>query len=308
MRVVLGFELPGEIVEGAVQVGAAQAGRPLRQARPVRHPADGEAKAARVAHGGRRNDGEVAMAGRKLREGAALARLGQREAHLLDQFVGRARRHQHALEEFARGQGAAPPGVAQHHLAAQRQQHQRNLGAGVGMGHRAAHGAAVAHLEMRDEGEGLRQQRHFPRQARAPFHARLRGCRAHGQHAAFAAHEVQFVGARDVDQHAGLRQPHVEHGHQRLAAGQDPRLGPERLELLHGLVGGFRAHVVEDRRLHRATPRRASKRCHHEPEGVAPLPPACRPSCSNSCRSTILAAPSSMRPPTAATLPETSAS
>ena len=52
MRVVLGFELPGEVVEGGGELGAAQAGRPLRQTRPVRHPADGETEAARVDHGG----------------------------------------------------------------------------------------------------------------------------------------------------------------------------------------------------------------------------------------------------------------
>lgn len=44
MRVVLRLQLPGEVVEGVVEVSAAQAGGPLREPRPVGHAAHGQAQ------------------------------------------------------------------------------------------------------------------------------------------------------------------------------------------------------------------------------------------------------------------------
>ena len=56
----------------------------------------------------------------------------------------------------------------------------------------------------------------------------------------------------DVDEHRGLHQPHVEHRHQRLAAGEQARVVPRLGKGLQRLLLVVGAQVVEGRGLHRS--------------------------------------------------------
>ena len=248
------------------------------------------------------------MAHRELLEAVAGARPCEREAHGFDHLVVAARRRQHAGEEVGGLERAAPFRTSQQNLAFEREQAQRQFGRRVGMGDRTGDGAAVTDLEVRDVRERQRQQRQFLRQARPPFDAGLRGGGADVQPAGVDAHLGQRGRARDVDQPLRLRQAHVQHRHQRLAAGEDARVAAEFGERGHRHLGTVGALVVECGGLHDFAPKKRpmrntrTTRCHHV---NAAAPVAWRPSDSNSCASTMRAAPSSMRLPTAATLPPT---
>ena len=212
--------------------------------------------------------------------------------HALEEVLGR----EHAACASSMRSTTSPPSASKH---------QRQFGARVGVGDRAAHGAAVADLEMRDVRERQRQQRHFLAPASAR-HSTL-ACVAAAPTASMPpSRRARSPGRRCARcrSAAGLRQPHVQHRHQRLAAGQDARV----VAVLRRAARPLR------RRCRRARNRRPPASLRHPQRaaaGAATSAPqarrACRrparPSCSNSCRSTILAAPSSMRPPTAATLP-----
>ena len=115
---------------------------------------------------------------------------------------------------------------------------------------------------------------------------------------------IEFVSARDIDQQLGLRQPHVEHRHERLPARQNARTFAMALQQRGRLLGAVGTHIVKHGRFHERTPRRCKSRCHHDARAATP-PEACRPSDSKSCATMSRAALSSMRLPTMATLPPT---
>src|SRR5205807_113412 len=78
-----------------------------------------------------------------------------RKANRADQLIRCARGGQHALLELARGKHARAAPRAQHDLAFQHGERERQLRGRIGMGDRAAHRAFVAGLEMSDERQRL---------------------------------------------------------------------------------------------------------------------------------------------------------
>ena len=307
MQIVLRFELPGEVVDRIAQPRAFES-RPAFRARSVRDPADGEAYLVVAYHRRGGDDGKVAVPLGKFRERVTDSLAAQGIAHFLDQLVGSARREQHALEEFLRPQRTSLRARAEHHLPLQREQGEWQFRARVRMCDRPAYRPAVADLKVCDVRKRLPQQGHFIAEPGAPFDARLGGGRADGERTVGDARIGELRRTRNVDEHPGLGQSHVEHRHERLPAGENSRILAGLGQHFERLVGAVGAHVIERGGLHRRTPRRRRSRRHQLSCAIGAPPAACRTSCSNNCRSTIFAAPSSMRPPTAATLPETSAS
>ena len=213
----------------------------------------------------------------------------------------------------AAGKRAGAAARAQHDLAAERREAQRNLRARIGMGDRAAHGAAVAGLEVADEGQRAGEQRELRRKLRPVLEPVLgdRGADLDLVAQDLVTHDLDVIElgkARDVDQYRRFEKAQVEHRHQRLPARH--HLGVlavlcEEGERLRDIV---RAHIVEAARFHGASAR-PNRRRHRLRLGGAVAPPLAagaarrRPSRSKNCRMMTCVAPSSSRPPTAATLP-----
>src|SRR5450759_2396844 len=106
----------------------------------------------------------------------------------------------------------------------------------------------------------------------------------------------------DVGEHFRARKPHRQHRQQRLTTRDHARIIAVFGECCMGFGERLRADVVEAGGLHARLPNRRAKR----PSFGGP--PMWRASATKNCRITILAAPSSRRPPIAATLPPISAS
>ena len=106
----------------------------------------------------------------------------------------------------------------------------------------------------------------------------------------------------DIDDDLRPHEAHRQHRQERLSAGDDARivavLGKDRAHF--GDI--IRADIIEARRFQAPLPNRRANRLR------LGGPPAWRASAVKNCRITILAAPSSSRPPTDATLPPISAS
>jgi hypothetical protein len=150
------------------------------------------------------------------------ARRHGRQLDLDQDLVGRERGAQQPGEEVLGLDPARAAPAARVHARAQRQHHRGQLGRGVGVGHAAAHGAAVADLHVRDAGQGLVEQRRALGHQRALLgRALARG--GADAHAAGRARldERQPGHAVDVDQRGRLGQAEVHGRHQALAAGQD---------------------------------------------------------------------------------------
>ena len=202
---------------------------------------------------GDRDDGEVAVTAVDFAErGAAVAR--DRKAHRDDQLVGLAGGREHVELEFGGGKDARAALRAQHHLAFERRQRQRNLRARVGVRDRAAHRALVAGLEVADVRQRDRQQRQLGGKLRPGQQLVLRHRGADLDLVAEIADLVELRHAGDVDEQAGIDQAQVEHRDQRLAAGQHARLVAVFGEQRDGLVDAVGPHIVERTRLHRAPP------------------------------------------------------
>jgi hypothetical protein len=110
-----------------------------------------------LGQGGDGDDGEIAVPARHLAERGAAGR--DRKAHRGDQLISLARSREHALLEFAGGKHTGAPARAQHDLAFEQRERQRNFRGGIGVRDGAADGALVAGLEVADEGQRGRQQR-----------------------------------------------------------------------------------------------------------------------------------------------------
>src|SRR5205085_11893870 len=109
----------------------------------------------------------------------------------------------------------------------------------------------------------------------------------------------------DVDNDLRPREPHREHRYERLPARDHARvfaLGREHFVRIGERLG---AHVIEPRRLHARPPNNLRSQA-KKPEVAGPS--ACRASAAKNWRMTSRVAPSSSRPPIAATLPPISAS
>ncbi len=172
---------------------------------------------------------------------------------------------------------------------------------------RAAHGALIACLEMADERHRRRQQRKLRLEARPGQQAVLRHRRPDLDLTADFADFGEFGDAGDIDQHRGLEQPQIEHGQQRLTAGEHASIVAMLGQNFGRLVHRIGAHVIEGMRFHAPPPTsersQPTSRCHAELRGAAASGFNCRASRSKNCRMMIAAAPSSRRPPTETTLP-----
>ena len=237
-------------------------------------------------------------------EGVARTFLPQREPDRHHHLVGLAGGVQQAELEI--GSGELPGGAfgTQDHRSGQGRKAQRQLGAGVAVGDAAADGAAAAGLEMADMGQGLGEQRRSRREFRPRQQARLRGSRADLDVGGVQAHVIQLLDVGDVDEHLGLDQTEIHRRHQRQAAGDDPRVLAVAREASQRLGQTARADVFESAWLHRAIPSNWSRRRHQdraaEETSGAPVD---APSLWKNWFISTRAVPSSMRAPTAATLP-----
>ncbi len=220
----------------------------------------------------------------------------------------RARRH-HAGEEILRRHPPAPFGAAQMHLASERTQHQRQFGAGVGMRDRSADGAPAPGLDV----AGPWQRQRYQLQAVAKFRpfeqSGLADARPDRHRSAVAPDAIEVGKPHDVDQGFWLGQPHVEHRHQRLSAGDDAGIAAFLAEHAERLVEMFGAHVVEGGGLHDCPPNRRRIFVNRETRAASgAAPPAVRASEAKNCPIITRAAPSSRRPPMLASLPPIAAS
>src|SRR5262245_18082187 len=119
----------------------------------------------------------------------------------------------------------------------------------------AADRALVAGLEMADERQGGRQQGKLPRKRRPCQQPALSNCGADLDPAIELANDIELGNARDIDQDDGLDHTQIEHGQQRLAAGENWRhvavLGQDRDRFLDRI----RPRIIERTRLHRTVSR-----------------------------------------------------
>ena len=191
------------------------------------------------------------MAARDLLEGDALA-LDDRKAHGRDQFIGAARGGEHVLLKRLGGDDALAALLrAQHHRTAEHRERQRQLRTRIGMGDGAADGAPVAGLEVTDERQRRGEQRQLLFELR-PIHQRvLRHRGADLDHVAAVGDAAERRKPRNVDQHAGLDQPQIEHRNERLAAGENARVVAVFGEQFQHFVDRIGPDVFERTRLHR---------------------------------------------------------
>ena len=118
------------------------------------------------------------------------------------------------------------------------------------MAERAADGAAVAGLPMADVHDGLMQQRALRLDEVGEFEVALARHGADLERPAALLDAGHALDQVEVDDMVGLHEAHVEHRHQRLAAGQE--LGVVELaQQAHGLGKRFRIVVLKGWRLHR---------------------------------------------------------
>ena len=212
--VVAGAERPGEVVERVVERAPFEE-RPVARRRPVGDAADGQPHALPVDNRRAGHDGEIAVAAPDLREGVALAGAALRIDHGLDQLVVRLVGQHHAGEEVSAGTRRDLRRAPKPDLASERDEAERDLGARVGMGDRAADRAARAGLQVADPGQRGGQQRQLVRQG--PAGRAVAACRTPAgmtMASASATIVAQRLDAHDVDQHGGLGEAHVEHRQQ----------------------------------------------------------------------------------------------
>ena len=161
---------------------------------------------------------------------------------------------------------------------------------------------------MTDPGERTGEQRLTPREIGMPLQLRLSHGGADAQRLAIVVDTAQRIDLHDINQQARAREPHRQHRHQRLAAGDDPCVAAFLAQRVQSLVDLADAQIIERRGLHRPTPISASSRRIALINGEPRLPLALLASASKNWPMTTLAAPSSRRPPIEATLPPTAAS
>ena len=180
------------------------------------------------------------------------------------------------------------------------------------MGDRTAHRPPAAGLVMADMGKCRVHQRQLAGDTVPPLERALPRGGADFHDSVVLADIVEIVDAGNVDQHRGLDEAEVEHRHERQTAGEDARLVAGAVEARDRLLGRHGADIVEGARFHRPIPSAASKRCHQvaaaaSASGASAGPPArTEARRSKNCRTSARAAPSIIRPPIAATVPDTS--
>ena len=138
---------------------------------------------------------------------------------------------------------------------------------------RAANGAAIARLGVADPGQSRGQERLLGAQIGLPLEFALANGGADADHAAAGLDTFQSRQVHDVDDDTRFGQAHVQHGNERLSAGEDAGVCAFLPEHVEGLLDALGAHIVECRRLHSFLRNIRSKR------PITPLrclpPPAC---------------------------------
>ena len=120
------------------------------------------------------------------------------------------------------------------------------------MGDRAADRAPAARLGMTDPGERRSEERLARSEIRSPLKLALPHGGADAERIAGALDAAQFRDAHDIDDDAQLRDAHVEHRHECLAAGKNAGLRTLPMQDIERLVEALGAHIVERRGLHRS--------------------------------------------------------
>ncbi len=169
-------------------------------------------------------DGEIPVPAGELFNREARPRTPHREAHGSEDLVGCHRVLPQAGEELARRDLAGAARRHRFHLRVERQRHRGILRRRIGVGDRAAERAAGTDLEVADVWGRQRQQWH--RVGHLVVHPD-EGVRRGRPDANFAVAQVdsdELVDPRDVDEVVEMREPHGEHGHQALTAGEDLRV------------------------------------------------------------------------------------
>lgn len=178
--------------------------------------------------------------------------------------------------------GGVPPSTLQSFCAHPERvllgQAQWYLGGWVGMSNRATDRSPISNLKVGDVGKGKRQQRGG---IRVGLKLRLCHCRTDPHFLGTDLNRREGFAARDVNQQRGLRKPHVQHSHQRLTASKNPGTFAEAVQKLRRSFSAVGTDIVEQWWFHFVTPRRISRRRHHETV-ASPSPEACRPSDSKS--------------------------
>ncbi len=96
-----------------------------------------------------------------------------------------------------------------------------NVRRGVGVGERAADGAAVAHLVVADVGSGFGQQPGLAEHERVDLDVAVAGHRTDREVVACIADVLEIVQAVDVDEHRRRREAEPHERNERVAAGDE---------------------------------------------------------------------------------------
>ena len=128
------------------------------------------------------------------------------------------------------------------------------LGGRVGVGDRAADGAAVANLEVADELDRLGEERRVGGDRRVTLDRRLASDRADRDLAVLALDAVELGDAVHVDQMREARQPQCQHRHEALAAGEHLGVVAVLTQESDDIAGGLGRVVLERRWLQLVPP------------------------------------------------------
>ena len=190
------------------------------------HAAEGERRAGDFAGGvflkQRRggDDGEIAVAAGKFDEGGTVPRRPGGKDRASEKLVGPERRGHIGDRERGKIDGARAALAGDRDFGVERSGDRNQLCRRIEMAQRAAERAAVAGLAVPDPGR-------WPRASAGSGGTPVRRirCRAHAsspdlQRAILLADIAQAVDAVEIDHVIGQHVAHIEHRHQRLAAGQ----------------------------------------------------------------------------------------
>ena len=201
--------------------------------------------------------GEVTVAAGELFDRVPAAATPHREGDAGEDLVVRQLGAPRPGEELRRRDGAGTAWRLRFELRVEGQRDGGVLGGGVGMGERAADGAAIADLEMTDERCGAGEQRHAFREISRRLDRGLgRGC-ADPDAPVPPFDAPQLVDASQIDEMVEDGEPQREERHEALATREHLGAVAELGEQGDGLLRGRRRVVLEGRRLHAGVSRSA---------------------------------------------------
>ena len=180
----------------------------------------------------------------ELRVGHPLAGGLRRNLHRHEQIVLAERGGHHALEERWRVDGAAAGWTGDDESGAERREHRRQIGRGVGVRHVAANRAAVTDGRVADLGRRVRERRAVLAERRRRSEIGVRRERADAHEPALHRDPLELGDAADVDDGRWRRQPELEQWDEAMTSGQQLRAGM-LLEERAGFRNRARAVVVE---------------------------------------------------------------